>query len=328
MAKVTVLTAVYNAERYLRQCLDSLAAQKLKDCQFICIDDCSTDSSHAILSEYAARDARFQILRTPVNSGQAKARNLGLLYAQGEYVAMLDADDWYDADTLQLAFDTLVSTGADCAVMNLIQHFEDDSSQTVFPIKSDKSQWSGEEAFRLSLDWSLHGLYVVKADIHKKYPFDDSCRLYSDDNTTRMHYLNSNRVVRCDANYYYRKHSQSMTNACSVRRFDYMLANLSMRRQLDKLDISNKDEVLRMYETHRWLNIVGCYYYYFLNKQKFSYDECKEIEILFSEMLQTIDSSLVSNRHKYKFGYYPIRNYSLFCFVEDAYFRLRQVLGR
>ena len=68
MAKVTVLTAVYNAERYLRQCLDSLKNQTLTDCQFICIDDCSTDASSAILQEYAQADSRFQVLHTPVNS--------------------------------------------------------------------------------------------------------------------------------------------------------------------------------------------------------------------------------------------------------------------
>ena len=88
MAKVTVLTAVYNAEPYLRQCLDSLLHQTLTDCQFICIDDCSTDSSYSILQSYAERDNRFQLLRTPVNSGQAKARNLGLQFARGEYIAM------------------------------------------------------------------------------------------------------------------------------------------------------------------------------------------------------------------------------------------------
>ena len=68
MAEVTVLTAVYNAENYLRQCLDSLKNQTLKECQFICIDDCSTDASYSILQEYAQEDKRFQVLRTPANS--------------------------------------------------------------------------------------------------------------------------------------------------------------------------------------------------------------------------------------------------------------------
>lgn len=322
MAKITVLTAVYNAECYLRQCLDSLAGQRLADCQFICIDDCSTDNSYNILKEYSVRDSRFHVLRTPVNSGQAKARNLGLQFATGDYIAMLDADDWYDADTLQTAYDALICTGAECAVMNLVQCYED-GSQIAYPIKSDKQQWSGEEAFRLSLDWSLHGLYVVAAPIHKQHPFDDTCRLYSDDNTTRLHYLDSRSVVRCSANYYYRKHALSMTNACTIRRFDYMLANLSMKRQIEALDINNKQDILNLYETHRWLNLVGCYYYYYCNRQSFSDAEKAEIESLFATMLPTFESDRIASRHKYKFGYYPFRSYSVFSFVENLYFTTR-----
>ena len=98
MAKVTVLTAVYNAESYLRQCLDSLKNQTLTDCQFLCIDDCSTDGSHAILQEYAQKDARFQLIQTLVNSGISVTRNLGIEFASGEYITTLDADDWFAPD--------------------------------------------------------------------------------------------------------------------------------------------------------------------------------------------------------------------------------------
>ena len=94
MSKVTILVAVYNAERYLAQCLDSLCQQTLRDIQIVCIDDCSTDHSPQILREYAARDSRIVCLRTPVNSGQAVARNLGLTIATGEFTTMLDSDDW------------------------------------------------------------------------------------------------------------------------------------------------------------------------------------------------------------------------------------------
>ena len=256
MAKVTVLTAVYNAERYLRPCLDSLKNQTLTDCQFICIDDCSTDSSYDILQEYAKEDLRFQVLRTPVNSGQAKARNLGVQFAKGKYMAMLDADDWYAPETLEQACRSLEETGAQCTLMELVLHYEEDGREELYPLRSTQREWSGEEAFRLSLDWSLHGVYVATADLYKRFPYDDSCRLYSDDNTTRLHYLNSDKVVCCKGRYYYRQHPASMTTACSIRRFDYMPANLSMKRQLEALPLADKQGILDFYERHRWLNLV------------------------------------------------------------------------
>ena len=328
MAKVTVLTAVYNAERYLRPCLDSLKNQTLTDCQFICIDDCSTDSSYDILQEYAKEDLRFQVLRTPVNSGQAKARNLGVQFAKGKYMAMLDADDWYAPETLEQACRSLEETGAQCTLMELVLHYEEDGREELYPLRSIQREWSGEEAFRLSLDWSLHGVYVATADLYKRFPYDDSCRLYSDDNTTRLHYLNSDKVVCCKGRYYYRQHPASMTTACSIRRFDYMPANLSMKRQLEALPLADKQGILDFYERHRWLNLVDCYWYYRLHRNAFHAEEHQQIQELFAQMLQTIEPQRIPWSLKGKLGYYPFRSYRTFCFWEDLYFRLRELVGR
>lgn len=328
MAKVTVLTAVYNAERYLRPCLDSLKNQTLTDCQFICIDDCSTDSSYDILQEYAKEDLRFQVLRTPVNSGQAKARNLGVQFAKGKYMAMLDADDWYAPETLEQACRSLEETGAQCTLMELVLHYEEDGREELYPLRSTQREWSGEEAFRLSLDWSLHGVYVATADLYKRFPYDDSCRLYSDDNTTRLHYLDSDKVVCCKGRYYYRQHPASMTTACSIRRFDYMPANLSMKRQLEALPLADKQGILDFYERHRWLNLVDCYWYYRLHRNAFHAEEHQQIQELFAQMLQTIEPQRIPWSLKGKLGYYPFRSYRTFCFWEDLYFRLRELVGR
>ena len=326
MAKVTVLTAVYNAEKYLRRCLDSLKTQTLADCQFICIDDCSTDASSEIIREYAASDPRFQLLHTPTNSGQAVARNLGLQFAKGEYIAMLDADDWFAPDTLEQAYLSLKANDAQCTVLQVIQHYEDTGKEELYPIRSTQTEWSGEEAFRLSLDWSLHGLYVVDAAIHKRFPFDTSCRLYSDDNTSRLHYLNSSKVVLCQGKYYYRKHSASLTTACSIRRFDHLLANLSMKRQLEALIISNKQETLNLYERYRWFNFLGLYSYYRQHQASFTPDEHRQIEKTFSDVLSTLEPRRLPLSLKLRPGYYPFRNYSVFSFVENLYLSLRSIV--
>ena len=89
---VSVLTPVYNVEPYLRECLDSLESQTLREMEFICINDGSTDDSLAILKEYARRDSRFVIIDKP-NSGYGASMNCGLDVARGEYVGIVESDD-------------------------------------------------------------------------------------------------------------------------------------------------------------------------------------------------------------------------------------------
>jgi len=98
MAAVSVIIPVYNTEKYLRRCLDSVCNQTLKDLEIICIDDASPDASASILSEYAARDARIRVLTFDENRGAAAARNAALEIACGEYVAFVDSDDWPEID--------------------------------------------------------------------------------------------------------------------------------------------------------------------------------------------------------------------------------------
>lgn len=332
MSKITVLVALYNAEKYLHKCLDSLVGQTLQDIQIVCINDCSTDSSRSIVEEYASKDKRFVLINLDKNQGQAVARNKGLEVSDGEYITMLDSDDWFEPDSLEKAYFATKNSDADCALFRLMQYYDEDGRVEEYHNRTDKVCFTGEDAFRLSLDWSLHGLYIVKADIHKAYPYDTSCRLYSDDNTTRLHYLHSGKVVLSDGCYCYRKHPESMTNSCSILRFDYMDANLSMKNTLiaegRNGGISNIEEVLDFYENHRWLNVVGAYWYYWQHKSSFSDEERFEVERRIAAMLHTIETKRIAPSLKYKLGYYPFRSYEIFRFVENFYFRLRMLLKR
>lgn len=99
--KVSVIIPVYNVEKYLRQCLDSVVNQTLKEIEIICIDDGSTDSSLEILKEYAEKDPRFTIL-TQENLYSGIARNAGLSIAKGEYLWFIDSDDFIELNAIEL----------------------------------------------------------------------------------------------------------------------------------------------------------------------------------------------------------------------------------
>ena len=112
---VSVIIPVYNAEAYLRQCLDSVLHQTLKNIEVICVDDGSTDNSVEIIKKYQKDDKRVVLLRE-TNKGAGAARNYGLRQAKGKYIHFLDADDWLATDAYKKTVDILETTEADLCV--------------------------------------------------------------------------------------------------------------------------------------------------------------------------------------------------------------------
>lgn len=101
--KVSVILPVYNVDEYLKECLDSVVNQTLNDIEIICINDGSTDSSLAILNEYAQKDDRFVVL-SQENQGQGVARNNGIELAKGKYIQFVDPDDWIELNMLETLY--------------------------------------------------------------------------------------------------------------------------------------------------------------------------------------------------------------------------------
>jgi len=115
MPKVSVIMPVYNVEAYLRQCLDSVVNQTLRDIEIICVDDGSTDGSAAILDEYAAKDPRVKVIRREhTNAGEC--RNAGIDVATGEWLFFSDADDFSGAEMLARMTSAPGAEGADVVV--------------------------------------------------------------------------------------------------------------------------------------------------------------------------------------------------------------------
>jgi len=96
--KVSVIVPIYNVEPYLRRCLDSLINQSLREIEIICVNDCSPDNSLAMVKEYAEKDERIKIIDFEKNQGVSMARNAGMKVAKGEYIGLVDPDDYVDLD--------------------------------------------------------------------------------------------------------------------------------------------------------------------------------------------------------------------------------------
>ena len=112
---VSVIMPVYNSAKYLKECLDSVLGQTLKQVQIICVDDDSTDGSLDILNNYRRENKNILILHTE-HKGASHARNIGLKYAKGTYVIFLDSDDLYDKSMLEEMYACAIEYDADVAV--------------------------------------------------------------------------------------------------------------------------------------------------------------------------------------------------------------------
>ena len=121
---VSVLVPVCNVERYLRQCLESLVAQTLNDIQIICLDDGSTDSSPDILEEFRRIDPRIEVVTKP-NSGYGDSMNIGLGMARGEYIGIVESDDFAEPDMFEQLYAFAKRHDADAVKSNFFAHTED-----------------------------------------------------------------------------------------------------------------------------------------------------------------------------------------------------------
>lgn len=325
MPQVAVLIAAYNAAATLPKCLDSLCHQTLKDIEILCVDDCSTDDTYNLLKIQASQDDRIRVFRTAENCGQAVARNLALDHVSAPFACMVDADDWLSADALESAVAVIRQhPQTDCVIFHLMQVFEDgrEEEYTLPTQLLFGESITGKEAFLQSIDqWKIHGLYLTRTELYKRFPFDTATRLYSDDNTTHHHYLHSREVRACDGTYYYRKHAQSMTMSFNFRRFDFMEANLSMHTWMQQQGV--EEDIVRRYEVSRWMTFIACYRLYLLHRKELTAQQKAQLRERFNAILHTFSASTLPRSARWKPGYQLTSSLRLFDLQQRLYMRVR-----
>lgn len=128
---VSIIVPMYNAERNLKECLDSIIHQDYENLEIILVDDGSNDSTLAICSQYSEKDPRFLIIRSG-NEGVSNARNLGIEKASGEYVVFIDADDWIEHDYISRMVGGIAQNDADIFIVSYYEEFKGKSKPLSF----------------------------------------------------------------------------------------------------------------------------------------------------------------------------------------------------
>ncbi|MDD6488048.1 MAG: glycosyltransferase [Spirochaetales bacterium] len=134
MSKLSIIVPVYNAAKYLSQCIDSVLAQTFTDFELILVNDGSTDESEKICLSYKEQDTRIKYVYKE-NGGAASARKTGLEYAEGEYIGWVDSDDWIEPEMFQALYENAAANKADISACGVVQEYADRKNLLVPDIK-------------------------------------------------------------------------------------------------------------------------------------------------------------------------------------------------
>ena len=241
---ISVIVPVYNVEKYLRHCVDTILAQTYTDFELLLVDDGSPDGCPQICDEYAASDARVRVIHKP-NGGLISARNEGIRAASGEYICILDGDDWADENMLQFIHDTAAKSPEPLDMVLFAAHniYEDHIEETVNNVPDGfyDRQRLEKEVFPYLLTDTRRGLQVGVIQAHtwdkafkrelllEHYTREERIRVFTDVPMTYECLLHCNNVYICNEPLYmYNKTNEDSIRAKSrenllTRSFNYLI---------------------------------------------------------------------------------------------------------
>ena len=202
-ALISIIVPIYNVEKYLRQCLDSIIAQTYQNFECLLINDGSPDNSADICREYVSKDSRFRYFEKE-NGGASSARNLGIECSKGQYITFIDSDDWVDSDHLEVLYRALIDEKADIAISTYKQFNMDDNCYYVHSYQRgyDRKVFTNAELvdslpllYRYDSTYNFVSCKLVSREILKYIRFNLSTSYGEDMEFWYKLYLTSRKIV-------------------------------------------------------------------------------------------------------------------------------------
>lgn len=205
LPKISIIVPVYNMERYLHQCVDSILAQTFTEWELLLVDDGSKDSSGQICDEYAAKDARVRVIHKD-NTGQADSRNVAIGMAKADLIGFVDSDDWIDPDMYEVLYRTLTENNADISMCGHYLSYKGREKKSC--TGGEVKVYSEAQALRMIIDdrqiksFLVDKLYrreVIRELLPKSFFYEDYATLFK-------WFVGISRLAICESpKYHYRQ---------------------------------------------------------------------------------------------------------------------------
>lgn len=253
MSKVSVIVPVYNVEKLLARCLDSLVSQTLKDIEIICVNDGSVDNSLDVLRKYAQQDSRIVVV-SQENLGPSAARNRGMQIATGEYIGFVDGDDWIDLNFFEKLYNSAKKYDADIACASVVRKFKSGRKRQKVLIEKEELIVSPSKKFKITgtphFSYVWNKIYRRTALLRRKIMFKNGVFFEDIDFTIRALYYLQRLVTVPKISYYYWVNTHSITRSMSDKmQYDSIIARRNSVKFFQKHAIPYDEKWARQYRT-------------------------------------------------------------------------------
>lgn len=326
---ISVIIPVYNVEKYLGRCLDSIIGQTYVKLEIILVDDGSTDSSGQICEKYRDKDSRIQVIHQK-NKGLAGARNTGIDIARGKYIFFIDSDDFVDITTLERLLSLINKTDADMAVGQYSLYFESKEAAQTQYMGSYKIYSASEALSRLN-DWrneETTSLITAWGTLYKRKLFEDirypEGKWHEDEFVTHRLISKAKKICMSeDSFYFYRQHEESfMSKIDSHSQIKHIVLFDALQERADFFS-KNYPQLLDG-AVHHILREANSFYDIFCKERCWRKD---------SQIKQAV-KDIVSRYRKYYFKYWSLLNIKdkisggIFCFFPGLYHKAAGIKWR
>lgn len=281
MIKVSVIVPVYNTEKYLAKCLDSLVNQTLKEIEIILVNDGSKDGSQIIINSYAEKDHRIKPFEKP-NGGLSDARNFGIEKAEGEYMAFVDSDDYIDVNMFEKMYDLAKKHSAEIALCDLEKVNEKGESFRKLPQSPQLP-----EKIVLKDDFSIFGEFecfacnkIFKRELFEENKFKKGLH-FEDIELIPQLMLKSNIIAKINQPFYkYFERQDSITKTHTKKGLDIFTAIDNVGNAFLESNYSDFENEMKRFRIFQGFYCYLAYVAYVKDKQ------------LKSEMLEILDNKM------------------------------------
>lgn len=251
MVEISVIIPVYNVEKQIERCIDSVLAQSYGEFEIILVDDGSTDLSGEICDSYAQKDSRIKVIHKN-NGGVSSARNLGISHAKGEYIHFIDGDDWIDSGLFHDIYEQIEGSRADIIFFGF--KYEDEDGNLIKVKKLDKTVSSSNNLEKYTIQLYKNDLYGYtwckwyRRDVIKENNifFDEKISYCEDEKFTCEYYKYVKKLIIYSNNtyYHYVRYTKERKSLCTtVNTGDMEMRNDVFKAWLEMLENYNDDEI-------------------------------------------------------------------------------------